>query len=131
MLYKYRNNYEKIAMGLLSLIPDLQEVDHLQTELQVYHADDKHLLYLWKNKTSHDFAGLLGVEVGKDFVFIRQLSLSPSERSITNIYHMLDDLHELYPQKKIMSTMALTSIITRWQQRHLRMENHNDFNINA
>ena len=131
MLYKYRNDYEKIAMGLLSLIPDLQEVDHLQTELQVYRADDNHLLYLWKNKPSHDFAGLLGIEIGKDFIFIRQLSLSPSERSITNIYHMLDDLHELYPHKNIMSTMALTSIITRWQQRHLRMENHNDFNINA
>lgn len=131
MLYKYRNDYEKIAMGLLSLIPDLQEVDHLQTELQVYNADDNHLLYLWKNNVIHDFVGLLGVEVGKDFVFIRQLSLSPSDRKIANVYHMLDDLYELYPHKNIMGTLALTAIITRWHQRHLKMENHNDLNINA
>ena len=31
MLYKYKNDYEKIAMGLLSFIPDLKEISHLKS----------------------------------------------------------------------------------------------------
>ncbi|MBU3851665.1 MAG: N-acetyltransferase [Candidatus Paralactobacillus gallistercoris] len=131
MLYKYRNDYEKIAMGLLSLIPDLQEVDHLQTELRVYTADNNHILYLWKNQPSHDFVGLLGIEVGKDFVLVRHISLSPSDRSVKNIYRMLDDLESLYPHKNIMGSIKLTSVITRWRQYHARTEDYHGINTNA
>lgn len=45
MLVKYKNDYEKIAMGLLSFIPDLKDVGHLKTELKMYTEDDSHALY--------------------------------------------------------------------------------------
>ena len=45
MLYKYKSDYEKIAMGLLSFIPDLKEIANLKTEIEWYEADSSHVLY--------------------------------------------------------------------------------------
>ncbi len=42
MLYKYKSDYEKIAMGLLSFIPDLKEIANLKTEIEWYEADSSH-----------------------------------------------------------------------------------------
>ena len=50
MLYKYKDSYKKIAMGLLSFIPDLMDISHLQTELDWYQKDASRFLYLWKNE---------------------------------------------------------------------------------
>ena len=50
MLYKYKDSYKKIAMGLLSFIPDLKDISHLQTELDWYQKDASRFLYLWKMK---------------------------------------------------------------------------------
>ena len=50
MLYKYKNDYEKIAMGLLSFIPDLKEISHLKSCFEWYRAEDDRHLYLWKNE---------------------------------------------------------------------------------
>ena len=36
MLYKYKNDYEKIAMGLLSFIPDLNGIVLKMTDTFIY-----------------------------------------------------------------------------------------------
>ncbi|MBF5067127.1 N-acetyltransferase, partial [Salmonella enterica subsp. enterica serovar Istanbul] len=46
MLVKYRKDYEKVAMGLLSFIPDFKDLIHLQTEMQWYQSTEDHQLLL-------------------------------------------------------------------------------------
>lgn len=116
MLYKYKSDYEKIAMGLLSFIPDLKEIVNLQTEIQWYEADDSRILYLWKNENS-DFVGILGTEIDNDFVMIRQIAVTPTERSQGVGFMMLDELAKLYPDKKIMGSIETTALITKWEQK--------------
>ncbi|KLD60273.1 RibT protein, partial [Lactiplantibacillus plantarum] len=48
MLVKYRKDYEKVAMGLLSFIPDFKDLIHLQTEMQWYQSTEDHQLLLWR-----------------------------------------------------------------------------------
>ncbi|HJF30067.1 MAG TPA: N-acetyltransferase, partial [Ligilactobacillus saerimneri] len=56
MLYKYKNDYQKIAMGLLSFIPDLKDFARLKQEIDWYQAEDNRALFLWKNE-DEDFTG--------------------------------------------------------------------------
>ena len=48
MLYKYKNDYEKIAMGLLSFVPDLKEISHLKSCFEWYRAEDDRPLFMEK-----------------------------------------------------------------------------------
>ena len=61
MLYKYKKDYQKIAMGLLSFIAELKDISRLQSELKWYDAEDNRNLYLWKDD-SNDFVGIVGIE---------------------------------------------------------------------
>lgn len=119
MLVKYKKDYKKIAMGLLSFIPDLKEIAHLQTEIKWYEDSDTRILYLWKNENK-DFSGIIGIEVDGDeeIIIVRQIALSPSERNRGVCYQMLDELSQLYPHYKMMGSLGLTSIITKWEQRN-------------
>jgi riboflavin biosynthesis RibT protein len=117
MLFKYKTNYEKIAMGLLSFVPDLEDVAHLQDELAWYQADDQHVLYLWKNTTG-DFAGVIGIEITTDYIIVRHIALSPSDRSQGNAFKMLTELTQLFPEQKLMGTLSTTAIVADWEQQH-------------
>ncbi|ANK59578.1 RibT protein [Loigolactobacillus backii] len=117
MLFKYKTDYEKIAMGLLSFIPDLDEVSHLKEELTWYQTEASRQLYLWKN-ASGDFAGVIGIELNKDYVIIRHLALSPSDRNEGNSFAMLTELAELYPDNKLMGTISTSPLIAKWEQTH-------------
>ena len=114
MLYKYKSDYEKIAMGLLSFIPDLKEIANLKTEIEWYEADSSHVLYLWKNE-NRDFVGVLGTEINEDFIIVRQIAVTPTERSQGLCFLMLDNLAELYPDKKIMGNIEASSLIAKWE----------------
>lgn len=118
MLYKYKSDYEKIAMGLLSFVPDLKEIANLQTELEWYDASYERVLYLWKNE-NRDFVGIIGTEINDDFIMVRQISVSPAERSQGVSFLMLDDLADLYPDKRIMGNIEASALIAKWEQ-------HND-----
>lgn len=80
MLTKFKQDYAKIAMGFLSFIPDLKDINHLQTELKLYTEDPTHVLYLYRQDRDADFEGVVGVESANDFVMLRHLSLSPAVR---------------------------------------------------
>ena len=84
MLVKYRKDYEKVAMGLLSFIPDFKDLIHLQTEMQWYQSTEDHQLLLWRQGDG-DFCGIIGIEVGSDFILLHHDSLSPEERRPTSI----------------------------------------------
>ncbi|MCI1985956.1 MAG: N-acetyltransferase [Lactobacillus sp.] len=116
MLTKYKHDYAKIAMGFLSFIPDLKDMDHLKTELTLYNEEPNHVLYLYREARDADFEGIVGVESGSDFVMLRHLSFSPSVRNQETEFAALADLYALYPDKKIMGSLETAPLIAKFNQ---------------
>lgn len=117
MLVKYKHSYEKIAMGLLSFIPDLKDLNTLTNEMTLYQDDDSYILYLWKN-SADDFAGVVGIEVTAQYIVVRQISLTPSERGEGKSLQILDELHGLYPDQKMMGSFETTKLVAKWVAYH-------------
>ncbi|GAF39117.1 RibT protein [Agrilactobacillus composti DSM 18527 = JCM 14202] len=113
MLVKYKSSYEKIAMGLLSFIPDLKDLNTLTNEIALYQDDNNHELYLWKNN-SDDFSGVVGIEVADKYIVVRWISLMPSDRGEGNSFLILDQLRKLYPQQKMMGSLDTTKLVAKW-----------------
>lgn len=116
MLVRYRFDYEKIAMGLLSLTPGLKDYSRLKSELQGYTDSNTERLYLWRADENQDFAGVIGCELTDEFVILRHLAISPNYRGENNSFRMLDELSNKFPQLKIMASVEMTGLITKWQQ---------------
>lgn len=117
MLLKYRNDYEKVAMGLLSFVPTFKAINRLRTELQWYQASQNRQILLWKD-ADQDFSGALGVELKPGYVLIRFTVLTPAERSAQNEMTMLDELSDLYPEDRIMGLLSTAKVVSRWEQSH-------------
>jgi len=117
MLLKYRSDYQKIAMGILSLLPSFKDWDRLQRELAWYQGGADRTLYLWKDQNA-DFAGALGTEQQGNYVVVRLLSLIPDKQTTANTWQMLDDLAAAVPQKRVMGTLANAKIIAEWEYHH-------------
>lgn len=117
MLFKYKNDYEKIAMGYLSFIPDFQKVSHVQAELANYINNEHQVLLLWQNDQDN-FDGLVGIEKGDDFILVKYISLDPSFRNNDNTFKILDELVLMYPDKRVLSSIMTAPIIAKWEQHH-------------
>ncbi|WP_225047298.1 N-acetyltransferase [Lacticaseibacillus kribbianus] len=117
MLTKYKNDYSKIAMGFLSFIPDLKDIGHLKTELRLYTEDNTHELYLYRETAGGDFEGVVGVELGQDFVLVRHLSLSPAFRDVATQDAVLGDLQAVYPDRRLMGTLENAPLVAGFNQR--------------
>ena len=116
MLYKYKNDYQKIAMGLLSFIPDQKDFARLKQEIDWYQAEDNRALFLWKNE-DEDFTGIIGVELNDEFIIVRQIAVSPAQRNEGVTYKMLTALSERLPNLKLMGNMETSSFVTKWEQK--------------
>lgn len=117
MLYKYKKDYKKIAMGLLSLIANLKEVSRLSTEIDWYEAEDERSLFLWKNETG-DFCGIIGAEISDEVVLVRHIAVSPQYREEGISFAMLTALEEMYPDYKMMGSFEIGPLITQWEKHH-------------
>ena len=78
MLCRYKKAYEKIAMGLLSFMPDHKDVKKLQETICKYNSDPNWQLFLWKQ--AEDYIGLVGVETKDSQWIVRHISVDPSHR---------------------------------------------------
>lgn len=125
MLVKFKPDYEKITMGLLSYVPDLKETSRLTSELDWYKQDDGRQLYLWKSQETGDMAGVLGVEEEENLVLLRHISINPSYRQEGMAYSMLNVLADQYDSKKIVGTIETGPIVTKWQKRNTQEELEN------
>ncbi|WP_261809233.1 N-acetyltransferase [Levilactobacillus humaensis] len=117
MLLKYRSDYQKIAMGLLSLLPTFKDWDRLQRELTWYQSDDSRRLYLWKDDHD-DFAGAVGTEIQGDYLIVRLVTLTPDQDLTENTWQMLDQLATALPDKRLMGTLTTAKIIAKWEYQH-------------
>lgn len=98
MLIRYKKNLEKIAMGLLSFMPEeKKEVKKLQQTIKEYETNPEWHLYLWKED---DVIGAIGVRIDNDInAVIQHVSVNPSHRNLGIGKKMIDEVNKLYQDK--------------------------------
>ncbi|WP_461239543.1 reductase [Paucilactobacillus sp. N302-9] len=117
MLIKYRDDYEKITMGLLSFVPELKNIKRLKAEMNWYTSGEDRALYLWRSEDEH-FTGVVCIETGEHYILVQRLSFTPAERTGRNIFALLSAISNLAPTKKMMGTLATQPLITNWGRTH-------------
>ncbi|ELK44427.1 GNAT family N-acetyltransferase [Halobacillus sp. ACCC02827] len=79
MLIRYKKSFEKIAMGLLSFMPEVSDVKTLQEIIKEYDSNPDWNLFLWKEE---DILGAVGVRLENDEAVIQHVSVNPSHRNM-------------------------------------------------
>ena len=115
MLVRYRKDYQKIALGLLSLVKDLRKDNRFMEEMDWALANNWPI-FLWKDMDDSHFIGIVILEMGDCYVLVRRLSFTPSERTGHNIFSLLDGVHDQYSHKRLMGTLATQPIISMWER---------------
>ncbi len=113
MLVRYRKDYQKIALGLLSLLPELRGDHRFHDELKWALKQD-YPVYLWKDPEDNHFIAVAILESGPNYVLVRRISFTPSERSGRSVYAFLTAIHDEYAGKRLMGTMTTQPLITAW-----------------
>lgn len=117
MLISYNQNYEKIAMGLLSYIADFKLVNRLQDEMESYTVSDDKRLFLWKDNETDNIVGVIGVEYNEVVVLVRHVAINPSFRNEGIVYKVLDKLQTHFPNHAINGTLETAPFIAKWSQK--------------
>lgn len=104
MLIRYKRDFEKIAMGLLSFIPDLKDVKMLQKTIKSYEVNPDCHLFLWRDD---DVLGAIGVKTEGEHAVIEHISVNPSFRNIGIGKKMIESLTKLYEGKFIVTPNEL------------------------
>jgi riboflavin biosynthesis RibT protein len=101
MLIRYKKTFEKIAMGLLSFMPDEKDLKKLQITMKEYETEENWQLFLWKEE---DIIGLLGVlfDHAGNQIIIQHISVNPSHRFQGIGKKMVKALKEMYADKVII-----------------------------
>jgi len=105
MLIRYKKNLEKIAMGLLSFMPDeKKDVKKLQQTIKEYEINPDWHLYLWKQ--DDDVLGAIGVKIEDGInAVIQHLSVNPSHRNLGIGRKMVKEINRLYKDKYAVCTV--------------------------
>ncbi|MDQ0177860.1 GNAT family N-acetyltransferase [Bacillus chungangensis] len=102
MLIRYKKAFEKIAMGLLSFMPNEKDIKKLQQTMKSYETEEVWQLFLWKD--DEDIIGLIGVILSEEVAEIQHISVNPSHRDEGIGKNMLKSLQEIYQDKKLVPT---------------------------
>lgn len=122
MLNKYSDENKKIAMGFLSYISDLKDLNNLEQELKLYSEDENRQLYLWKSNLE-DYSGIVALSFSEQTVFIEYISLNPSYRSQSNIFKIFDDIHRKFPKLVMLANFTMNDQLRLWHQQKAKLEN--------
>jgi len=93
MLVRYKKALEKIAMGLLSFMPQEKDVKRLMETIQQYEQQENWMLFLWKR--GEEYVGIVGVLVEETVATIQHITVIPSYRGEGVALKMLQELCEL------------------------------------
>ena len=93
MLIRYKKAMEKIAMGLLSFMPEHKEIKKLMDTMQIYDQQDDWQLYLWKK--DDEYVGAIGVRMEDDTAVIQHITVIPSYRGEGVGKEMVSELCDL------------------------------------
>ncbi|GAA5415415.1 protein RibT [Paraliobacillus ryukyuensis] len=95
MLIRYKKSLEKIAMGLLSFMPEEKDVKKLQQTIKAYEENPDWQLYLWKEE---DVIGAIGVVIDdqQQALVIQHITVNPSHRDHGIGRKMVQGIKEVY-----------------------------------
>lgn len=97
MLIRYKRNLEKIAMGLLSFMPEEKDVKTLQQTIKEYETNEDWHLYLWREES---VIGAIGIRIVNDLdAVIQHISVNPSYRNHGIGMKMVSEIKRLYENK--------------------------------
>jgi riboflavin biosynthesis RibT protein len=112
MLIRYRKNYEKIAMGLLSFMPTEKDLKKLQQTIKNYETNDDWQLFLWKE--DDDIIGIIGILLLDGGVAeIQHISVNPSHRHQGIGKQMVKALKDMLPQYEFRPNELTASFIDK------------------
>lgn len=93
MLVRYKKSLEKIAMGLLSFMPQEKDVKHLMETMQHYETDENWHLYLCKK--GEEYVGVIGIVKHGNTAVIQHITVMPSYRGEGVAMEMLQQIKEI------------------------------------
>ena len=102
MLIRYKKAFEKIAMGLLSFMPNEKDIKKLTETIQSYETDENWILYLWKK--NDEYIGIVGIVLDHDTATIQHVSVVPSYRGEGVATEMLKQVVELGRYDNVQGT---------------------------
>ncbi|MBH0229644.1 GNAT family N-acetyltransferase [Halobacillus yeomjeoni] len=105
MLIRYKKSFEKIAMGLLSFMPEVSDIKTLQTIIKEYDSNPNWSLFLWKDE---DILGAIGVRVEGTSAVIQHVSVNPSHRGMGIGRQMIQKIREQLENQYIVSADVST-----------------------
>lgn len=111
MLIRYKKAFEKIAMGLLSFMPNEKDIKKLTETIHTYEQDDNWSLYLWKK--DDEYIGLVGVKVVDSIATIQHVSVIPSYRGEGIAREMLQELNEQGIYKNILANEEIKEFVRK------------------
>lgn len=111
MLIRYKKAFEKIAMGLLSFMPNEKDIKKLTETIHTYEQDDNWSLYLWKK--DDEYIGLVGVKVVDTIATIQHVSVIPSYRGEGIAREMLQELNEQGIYKNILANEEIKEFVRK------------------
>ncbi|MFX3629032.1 MAG: GNAT family N-acetyltransferase [Ectobacillus sp.] len=108
MLIRFKKNYEKIAMGLLSFMPTEKELKKLQATIKEYETNENWQLYLWKE--DDDVLGIIGtIKKEEGMLEVKHICVTPSHRHAGIGTKMLQELRAMTPGVKICGNEYTTA----------------------
>lgn len=116
MLIKYKKDFEKITMGLLSYLPDFKNFKNLKDEIKLCEDDNDFVLFLYRNSEGN-VVGVVGCQETENFIVIRYLSLAPGFREDKYQEQIMQELTELNHHKKV-TTLPEYSYLLKLRNKH-------------
>lgn len=113
MLIRYKKPFEKIAMGLLSFMPEEKDVKKLQETMKLYETADDWQLYLWKEE---DIVGAIGARIAANEVEIQHITVNPSYRQEGIGKKMIKALKDIYSDKHLVPNSSTSAFFYKCEQ---------------
>jgi len=112
MLIRYKKAFEKIAMGLLSFMPNEKDIKKLTETIHSYENDDNWVLYLWKK--NDEYVGIVGlVTDDNNIATIQHVSVVPSYRGEGVAKEMLQEVAELGQYESVRATEETRNFVQK------------------
>ncbi|KOS69280.1 acetyltransferase [Lysinibacillus contaminans] len=111
MLIRYKKAFEKIAMGLLSFMPNEKDIKKLTETIQSYENDENWILYLLKK--NDEYVGIVGLVLDDKTATIQHVSVIPSYRGEGFAKEMLQEVAALGLYENVRATDETRGIVEK------------------
>ncbi|AIY06843.1 GCN5-related N-acetyltransferase [Planococcus sp. PAMC 21323] len=112
MLTRYKRAYEKVAMGLLALMPAERNIKQLKTTMGLYNERPDWQLFFWK--VNDRYVGIIGVYIEDDKSFsVQHISVIPSYRGEGIGHEMMACVEKYMGNRKVKPAESTRAFMTK------------------